>query len=728
MPADHLTAPATAATDTERAVLAVLAGTPTGRAAAESGIGAADLTAAVDVYRLGGRDALNLHDAETGGWHQINIQFLPPSAAESAAEHLAPLLNRAEADGIAAQWWFMRKDPGWRLRLNPGPAGAELKPRIGQALDDLVTDGRIAAWWPGRYETETAAFGGHEAMEVAHRLFHRDSAALLSFLRDGAGLGRRELTVVLCSVLMRGAGLEWYEQGDIWHRVAMERPLPADIPAGKLADMADDLRHLMLADTTPDGPLLGTDGPLATVSDWARAFDEAGRQLGAAARAGTLTRGLRQVLSYHVIFHWNRLGLPTRAQSIVGWAARNAILDLPAAPTTARSAPPTAARVTEARRDDHALRRIAARFPLIARPRLTCPDLTTRVTEAAGYVQDSLTQTRPIDRIERACSGWNLAALIAADSGLPDLAADMCRQQFEIFRTRWPLRGDTAIGSLQPLVNLARLAGRAGDPHAAYQTLIDLDRAVRHSSGDVQIHGTRVSLDGFTRSETDRVKAVKWLRILLCQDVTRAVAGTGDWRLAADYAKSFDDEPDRLYESRQAHTIARIHEGHPDSALALLDTTVISEVWERAVAACLCAYAHLYDGSLDLETVEATAALVRRVRSSSAAPDTAMFRIRLGLTAVDLAASAGHAQADPLCHEMIHDAVESTDAFVAREVLHHPECQARMSATQTVVLSDVIRHAALGRRAIPQPDLAVLTRAVGVAQAVLVEALAAAPR
>ena len=56
------------------------------------------------------------------------------------------------------------------------------------------------------------------------------------------------------------------------------------------------------------------------------AFRHAGRSLAEAVRLGTLDRGLRQVLSYHVIFHWNRLGLSLRAQSALAWAARTAIL------------------------------------------------------------------------------------------------------------------------------------------------------------------------------------------------------------------------------------------------------------------------------------------------------------------------------------------------------------------------------------------------------------------
>ncbi|WTI78397.1 hypothetical protein OG242_08160 [Streptomyces sp. NBC_00727] len=62
------------------------------------------------------------------------------------------------------------------------------------------------------------------------------------------------------------------------------------------------------------------------VAEWAVAFRDAGQELGHGAQEGTLDRGLRQVLSYHVIFHWNRLGLSMRGQSILAWAAREAIL------------------------------------------------------------------------------------------------------------------------------------------------------------------------------------------------------------------------------------------------------------------------------------------------------------------------------------------------------------------------------------------------------------------
>ncbi|MFD9151389.1 thiopeptide-type bacteriocin biosynthesis protein [Streptomyces diastaticus] len=124
---------------------------------------------------------------------------------------------------------------------------------------------------------------------------------------------------------MRAAKLEWYEQGDVWHRVITDehRSAITDVPTDLLTARAEEIRPLLLTDSNA---ALRPGGPLEPVTEWADAFRRAGQALGNAVQEGTLDRGLRQVLSYHVIFHWNRLGLSMRGQSILAWAAREAIL------------------------------------------------------------------------------------------------------------------------------------------------------------------------------------------------------------------------------------------------------------------------------------------------------------------------------------------------------------------------------------------------------------------
>lgn len=324
---------------TEQAVLAVLTGTPVPDAAHASGLPPADLAEAVEVYQRAGRAALRQQLAS--GWWQVYLQFTDWTTTETDfAEHLAPLLHQAEDDGILMAWWFMRKYPCWRLRLRTGSAGNTMQAHLGTAFDQLAAHGRIVRWWPGIYEAETAAFGGEAGMDFAHDLFCADSRAIIKLVRHNTtGLGRRELSLLLCGTLLRAAGLEWYEQGDVWHRICLKRHLPADVPTSQLTTMADDLTHLMRADTAADGPLLNTNGPLASATQWADAFRQAGHTLGTAAKAGTLCRGLRDILAYTVIFHWNRLGLPSRTQSILARAAHAAILDQPVASATVQPPP-----------------------------------------------------------------------------------------------------------------------------------------------------------------------------------------------------------------------------------------------------------------------------------------------------------------------------------------------------------------------------------------------------
>jgi len=39
-----------------------------------------------------------------------------------------------------------------------------------------------------------------------------------------------------------------------------------------------------------------------------------------------LERGMRNILTYQIVFHWNRIGLPYLTQSILAHAANKAIL------------------------------------------------------------------------------------------------------------------------------------------------------------------------------------------------------------------------------------------------------------------------------------------------------------------------------------------------------------------------------------------------------------------
>ncbi|HEU0088266.1 MAG TPA: thiopeptide-type bacteriocin biosynthesis protein [Pseudonocardiaceae bacterium] len=279
-------------------------------------------------------DDLDPHPAQHS-WRQVFIHFHDYAVAEHISSvHIGLELASAETARQISSWFFTRKNPCWRLRFRPARDSAEQNGAfVHQRLDRLQAAGHIANWVETLYEPETYAFGGAEGMTLAHRLFHADSRHILAYLANqgantsgGRGDQRRELSVLLCSILMRSARQDWYEQADIWARVAEFRPHPPGTPSGSLSRLESGVRRLMTVDTSPASPLLQERGSRAFLSEWAAAFADAGQTLGELARNGTLRRGLRAVLAHHIIFHWNRLGLPSTTQSLLAYTAKAVVL------------------------------------------------------------------------------------------------------------------------------------------------------------------------------------------------------------------------------------------------------------------------------------------------------------------------------------------------------------------------------------------------------------------
>lgn len=252
-------------------------------------------------------------------WHQHNVTFADRASGKRAITvFLGPALLAAEEDGQLADWWFMNKQP-WPLRYR----SAEPSPLVESLLSDLVDSGTVRSWLPGIYEPETTVFGGTEATDTAHALFHQDSRHLLTYQPGPGRLGRRETAVLLISAMMRAARLDWFEQGDVWAKSAALRPASEELPPDRAAALGTAIKRLMTVDTRslcrPAGPLEGHD-------DWVAAFEQAGATLARLATGGGLTRGLRAVITHHLIFHANRAGLRSDDQSALFNIAREAVM------------------------------------------------------------------------------------------------------------------------------------------------------------------------------------------------------------------------------------------------------------------------------------------------------------------------------------------------------------------------------------------------------------------
>ncbi|MEV6987532.1 thiopeptide-type bacteriocin biosynthesis protein [Sphaerisporangium sp. NPDC051017] len=249
-------------------------------------------------------------------WRQINIAFPHLHATEDVAiTHVAPVLTEAEARRLITAWFFVRKG-AWRLRYLPASTTSEADAYMIDRLAHLNHVGYLAATIPGRYEPEIHAFGGTLAMEAAHRLWHLDSRHLLTPATGGEPHRTRELSIMLCAAMMRAASLDWYEQGDVWARVAEHR----DPPKSTLVDTLQAPVQRLL--TVDPASLTHVDAPLATARTWIEGYTTAGATLDRLNQTGQLHRGLRAILAHHVIFVWNRRGIPGLHQAALATAAK----------------------------------------------------------------------------------------------------------------------------------------------------------------------------------------------------------------------------------------------------------------------------------------------------------------------------------------------------------------------------------------------------------------------
>ncbi|GGZ93132.1 methyltransferase, FxLD system [Streptomyces bluensis] len=241
---------------------------------------------------------VNLEDLpitrEKDWWHAT--VFFPGGAG--VPQEAAQALSSALRD---QRFHFLRKDGGLRLRTERPTA---------DLLDRLVADELASNWVGGVYEPETEAFGGAEGMTVAHNVFCTDSRAALA---ETGSPGAKERCVLLLSTMIRSAGLDQFEAGDVWAKIGSLRP-PITPPTGPARDQAlAAMRRLMNADAAmrPDAE-----------PGWAErvtAFEDAGHQLARLASEGRLTRGLRAVLAHHAIFAFNRAAVSAGEQVATAW-------------------------------------------------------------------------------------------------------------------------------------------------------------------------------------------------------------------------------------------------------------------------------------------------------------------------------------------------------------------------------------------------------------------------
>jgi protein-L-isoaspartate(D-aspartate) O-methyltransferase len=258
---------------------------------------------------------------DPGQWRQSNLTFAGHHNAEQlTVTRIGPVMADAEDRGLISSWFYIRKAQ-WRLRWLPASPSA-----AATVLQALASADESITWTSSICEFETVAFGGAAGMDTACALFHADSRHLLHRLAASQPLGRTETSILMCSTLLRAAGLDWYEQGDVWARVRSLRPRTPAIPGcpQRAMQLRDAMHILMTADTRAMSDP-AADGPLPGCGPWIAAFEQAGQTLARLNRDGHLERGLRAILAHHIIFHFNRAGISSTDQATTAALAVTAV-------------------------------------------------------------------------------------------------------------------------------------------------------------------------------------------------------------------------------------------------------------------------------------------------------------------------------------------------------------------------------------------------------------------
>jgi hypothetical protein len=347
---------------------------------------------------------------------------------------------------------------------------------------------------------------------------------------------------------------------------------------------------------------------------------------------------------------------------------------------------------------------IARRFPLVARFRPACSPLPERVQALAELASRASAQTDQ----GLASTVFNQSALLASDLGLPDLARTMCHRHAAAYLHASPLTAGSAIRGLEPLVNLARLQIRAGQPDDGRQRLLDLYEAVG-SGKSVGFEGIEVP-DRLTRTDGDRQEVRAWLWRVVLADGTRTLTTTGRWREALAHIEQHHGIGTRMLDGRQVAVVAALTEGATERAAVLLNGTAPGDRWEQAVTSSLNALC-LHDAGQNTDSY--LTALVDDYLRHEADPGMTIFDIRLGLIALDTVASAEDPRSRLLVDELARRTALARDGYAAREVMADRWFARLATDQQAELCRDLIHSCGLDSGYLPPEHVASLSAGLG---------------
>lgn len=234
-------------------------------------------------------------------WVEYRIGFRDETAlARLAASPFAPLLQELVLQGRVLRSFFLRKQPGFRLRVlwAEAPASDPLLILL-QCLAETTPFAFAAPLCLPPYR-ETGLFGGDAALAHVEAFFDADSAMVLALAAgDMQGASPAAISLELVGTLFRGIALDPWEIWALWTDLADLRGGPSPAPISP--------------------PPLEGFGPTMTLA--LAAAEKCAQALSALAATGGMTAPLRSVMPVVAAYHLNRMGFDAGMQAALATGA-----------------------------------------------------------------------------------------------------------------------------------------------------------------------------------------------------------------------------------------------------------------------------------------------------------------------------------------------------------------------------------------------------------------------
>jgi len=265
-------------------------------------------------------------------WLYAKLYTGPAIADQVLRDVISPLTRAVSESGAASHWFFVRyADPGFHLRVRfhgiPERLQGEVLPTLQAAIAPLLDDGRLWRVQLDTYEREIERYGGPQGIELAERMFHADSEAVLRIIEllepGDEGLDERwRLAARGIDSLLEDFGFDFEGKRKVIEKVRSSFAREFRVDKRVIDQLSSRFRKERKSLEALLDPARDQANPLwpgiEILGDRSRRWADSVAQIRSLAQAGRLSASLGALVASHIHMYANRLlRSAQRAQEMV---------------------------------------------------------------------------------------------------------------------------------------------------------------------------------------------------------------------------------------------------------------------------------------------------------------------------------------------------------------------------------------------------------------------------